>query len=154
MADPTPSSSFTKPPGPPLIGALLRIPWEAVREQMLARLHSEGFDDFDGSYLGVFQYPGPNGQRPADLAASLRVSKQALNHLLGQLERRGYLTREADPSDGRSKRIQVTDRGQRAGLVMREAVAEMEEAWTQQLGAERFAQLRALLEELDSSERH
>src|ERR1700752_4977433 len=137
MSLPTKSSRFTKDPaargtepfGPPLIGALLRVPWEAVRERMLERLHAEGFADFDASYLTIVQYPGPQGLRPADLADRLGISKQALNHLLGQLERRGYLTREAHPEDGRSKRIVLTPRGIEAGLVIREAVAEMEDAW-------------------------
>jgi len=31
--------------GPPLIGALLRVPWEAVQRHMLERLHESGFDD-------------------------------------------------------------------------------------------------------------
>src|SRR5438093_8091532 len=103
------SSRFTKASPeeqqspPPLIGALLRLPWEAVQRHMLERLHEHGFADFDAAYLGVFQYPGPQGVRPSELAARLRVSKQALNHLLGQLERLGYLAREADPADLRSK---------------------------------------------------
>jgi len=156
MAARTPSSRFTNiapaeetPFGPPLIGALLRMPWEAVQERMLERLHTHGFADFDASYLNVFQYPGPQGQRPSELAARLRVSKQALNHLLGQLEQRGYLNRDADPEDGRSKRISLTPRGVKAGRVIREAVAEMEETWTQQLGPKRFGQLRALLRDLN-----
>lgn len=147
------SSRFTgtskaEPFGPPLIGALLRIPWEAVQERMLEQLHARGFGDFDVSYLTVFQYPGPQGERPSELAARLRVSKQALNHLLGQLERRGYLERQTDPEDGRSRRIALTSRGVRAALVIREAVAEMEERWAQQLGPRRFNQLRRLLADL------
>lgn len=148
------SSRFTnRPPegetfGPPLIGALLRMPWEAVREHMLERLHAQGFSDFDTSYLSVFQYPGPQGERPSELAARLRISKQALNHLLGQLERRGYLERSTDPTDGRSRRITLTSRGTRAVTVIREAVAEMEDRWTEQLGPRRFDQLRALLHDL------
>lgn len=145
----TSAGNGADPFGPPLIGALLRLPWEAVQERILERLHSQGFADFDASYLIVAQYPGPQGQRPADLAGRLRISKQALNHLLGQLERRGYLTREADPEDGRSKRIRLTARGTRAALVIREAVAEMEDAWARQLGPRRFAQLRTLLQELN-----
>ena len=132
-----------------MIGALLRVPWEAVQEHMLQRLHENGFSDFDASYLIVVQYPGPQGERPSDLAARLRMSKQALNHLLGQLEHRGYLERLPDPEDKRSKRIALTPRGTRAGIVIRQAVGEMEEAWKQQLGPKRFAQLRALLQELN-----
>lgn len=132
-----------------MIGALLRFPWEAVQDHMLERLHREGFTDIDPSYLIVVQYPGPQGQRPSDLAARLRVSKQALNHLLGQLEHLGYLERQPDPDDKRSKRIALTPRGIRAGIVIRQAVSEMENAWTERLGPKRFAQLRALLQELN-----
>jgi DNA-binding MarR family transcriptional regulator len=143
------SETSSKPLGPPLIGALLRLPWEAVQEHMLERLHADGFGDFDASYLIVAQYPGPQGERPSDLAARLRISKQALNHLLGQLEHLGYLERQPDPDDKRSKRIALTPRGTRAATTIREAVAEMEDAWKQQLGPKRFAQLRALLQELN-----
>jgi DNA-binding MarR family transcriptional regulator len=156
MADQNKSSRFTNAAvvegeslGPPLIGALLRMPWEAVQEHMLARLHAEGFTDFDPSYLTVFRYPSPHGERPSELAARRRVSKQALNHLLGQLEQRGYLEREADPDDGRSKRISLTPRGVKAVGVIRQAVAEVEHRWARQLGPKRFDQLRTLLLELN-----
>src|ERR1700751_278198 len=116
------SVADTEPFATPLIGALPRVPWEAVQEHMLARLHAEGFDDFDASYLTVFRYPSPQGERPSELAVRRRVSKQALNHLLGQLEQRGYLRRDADPDDGRSKRITITPRGVKAITVIRQAV--------------------------------
>jgi DNA-binding MarR family transcriptional regulator len=155
MAATNSSSRFTnlaaeeRPFGPPLIGALLRIPWEAVQRQMLERLHERGFDDLDAAHLNVFQYPGPQGARPSELAARLRISKQALNYLLGQLERLGYLERRPDPDDLRSKRVALTARGTSAITVIRDAVAEIEATWAQQLGPKRFAQLRNLLVDLN-----
>lgn len=143
------SAPSRQPFGPPLIGALLRVPWEAVQRHMLERLHEEGFDDLDPAHLHVFQYPGPQGARPTELAARLRVSKQALNYLLGELERLDYLERRPDPDDLRSKRVVLTHRGTAAVRVMREAVDEVEVAWTEQLGPERFAQFRAALLELN-----
>ena len=137
-----------EPFGPPLLGALLRIPWEAVQQHMLERLHERGFDDFDRAYFAVFRYPGPQGARPTDVAARLGISKQALNYLLRELERLGYLERESDPDDLRSKRIVMTKRGIAAVGVIRDAVAEMETAWAKQLGPKRFTQLRNLLLEL------
>ena len=147
------SSRFTEeePVGPPLIGALLRFPWEAVQRHMLERLHERGFDDLDAAHLNVFQYPGPQGARPSELAGRLGVSKQALNYLLGQLERTGYVERQPHPDDQRSKRIALTDRGIAAVVVIRDAVGEVEAAWAEQLGAERFVQLQALLLELNDS---
>jgi DNA-binding MarR family transcriptional regulator len=135
--------------GPPLLGALLRAPWEAVQRHMLTRLHERGFDDLDAAHLSVFNYPGPQGSRPTDLAARLRMSKQALNYLLGELERLGYLERRPDPEDLRSKRVALTERGTAMGHAMREAVGELEKTWAQRLGPERFAQLRGLLVELN-----
>ena len=150
MPEPDSSSVFTTSPGPPLIGALLRIPWEAVQRRMLAALHEHGFDDLDLAHLSVFQYPGPQGARPSELAARLRVSKQALNYLLGELERLGYLERRPDPDDLRSKRVELTPRGTSAIGVIREAVGELETEWARQLGSERFAELRDLLRELNA----
>ena len=138
-----------KPSGPPLIGALLRVPWEAVQRRMLERMHERGFTDLDAAHLNVFQYPGPQGARPSELAARLGISKQALNYLLGELERLGYLERRPDPDDLRSKRVALTPRGTSAIRVIREAVGEIETTWAQQLGPKRFAQLRNLLLDLN-----
>ena len=132
-----------------MIGALLRMPWEAVQRHMLERLHERGFTDLQAAHLNVFQYPGPQGAKPSELAAQLRISKQALNYLLGELERLGYLERRPDPDDLRSKRVALTKRGTAAIGVIREAVGEVEAAWAKQLGPERFAQLRGLLLELN-----
>src|SRR5215831_6790289 len=155
MTDTSSSSHFTKAAGedgafgPPLIGALLRMPWEAVQRHMLEQLHERGFDDFDAAYLNVFQYPGPQGAKPTELAARLRISKQALNYLLGHLERLGYLERRPDPDDQRSKRIALTSRGASLISVIREAVIDIETTWAQQLGPRRFNQLRTLLHDLN-----
>ena len=154
MGDQNKSSPFTEPTatspyGPPLIGALLRMPLEAVRQRMLERLHEHGFDDLVPAHLIVLQYPGPGGMRPSDLAAHLGMSKQALNYLLGELEGSGYIERHPDPNDLRSKRIAVTRRGDALAAVIREAVGEMEGEWSVQLGPKRFAQLRSLLVELN-----
>jgi DNA-binding MarR family transcriptional regulator len=147
------SSVFTNPAtspyGAPLIGALLRMLVDVVRQRMLERLHERGFDDLVPAHLAVLQYPGPQDMRPSELATRLRTSKQALNYLLGELERLGYLERRPDPDDRRSKRIAVTERGHAVAAVIRDAVGEMEEEWSARLGAERFAELRALLLELN-----
>jgi DNA-binding MarR family transcriptional regulator len=147
------SSDFTQAvgtptPPPPLIGALLRIPFETVRDRMLAGLHHRGYSDLIAAHLDVFQYPGPENRRPSELAAHTRMSKQALNYLLGQLEQLGYLTRETDNSDQRSKRIHLTPRGRAAIKAIREIVGEVEAEWQQQLGPRKFAQLRDLLAQL------
>jgi DNA-binding MarR family transcriptional regulator len=145
------SSDFTnssEEPPPPLIGALLRVPYEAVREHILERLHAAGFDDIDQAHFNVLQHPGPRGRRPSEITAHARVSKQAMNYLLNQLEERGYFERRADPDDARSKRIVLTRRGEAVRRTIREAVTELEGEWGELLGAQRFAMLKRLLGEL------
>ena len=154
MAAPDSSSSFMKQAadaavGPPRIGALLRLPWEAVTHRILRALHEHGFDDIDAPQLSVILWPGPEGMRPSDLAARMRVTKQALNYLLGDLERLGYLERHPDPDDRRARRIALTARGQTLVPVIRDAVSEVEREWTDALGRERFAELRDLLLDLN-----
>jgi DNA-binding MarR family transcriptional regulator len=138
-----------EPPGPPLLGALLRMLVEAVRERVVRRLREGGFDGLDAAHTVVLQYPGPDGWRPTDLAVRLGMSKQALNHLLGQMERLGYLERRPDPEDRRSRRIALTQRGRGAFLAIRRAVAEVEAEWAARIGPERLAELRQILVELN-----
>jgi DNA-binding MarR family transcriptional regulator len=145
ISDPAAAST-----GPPLIGALLRMPWEIVRERMLTGLHAAGFDDLVQAHLNVLQYPGPENRRPSDLASQSRMSKQAMNYLLTQMEQLGYLVRRDDRDDHRSKRIHLTARGVAAVRTIREVVREIEDEWAQQLGTAEFAQLRQLLVQLSS----
>ena len=144
-----PSTALQRTPAPPpLIGALLRVPFETVRDRMLAGLHERGFTDLVAAHLDVFQYPGPENQRPLELATQTRMTKQALNYLLGQLQQLGYLTRETDDDDQRSKRIRLTRKGHAAIKAIREIVQDVEREWEQQLGPGNFAQLRELLTQL------
>jgi DNA-binding MarR family transcriptional regulator len=138
----------SQPVGPPLIGALLRMQWEVVRDRMLEHLREQGFDDLAPAHLTVLQWPGPDGARPSELAARLQMSKQALNYLLRDLEQMGYLERRPDPDDARSRRIALTDRGWSVVPVIRAAVRAVESEWEERLGTREFARLRALLVEL------
>ena len=139
------------PAEPPLIGALMRMPVDAVYRRMLADLHRAGFTDIVPAHFAVLRYPGPEGRRPSDLAAEAGTSKQAMNYLLGQLERSGYLTRGSDPDDRRSTRIELTGRGRTVARTIRATVTAIERELEEELGRERFAELRSLLTELNAS---
>ncbi|MGE5408247.1 MAG: MarR family winged helix-turn-helix transcriptional regulator [Syntrophothermus sp.] len=119
-----------------------------MNARMLAGLHQRGYRDMIPAHLGVLQYPGPDDLRPSDLAARTRMTKQALNYLLGQMEELGYLTRVQDSADQRVKRVRLTRRGWAAVRAMREIVLEIEAEWARKLGPTRFAELRDSLAEL------
>jgi DNA-binding MarR family transcriptional regulator len=149
------SSHTTNPYGPagapigrPLLGALMRLPVEVIRRRMVQALHQHGFTDLLPAHLIVLRYPGPDGQRPIDIATGSGMTKQAINYHLGQLETLGYLDRTEDPDDQRSKRVYLTDRGHAALATMRQAVTDTEHEWAQELGAEDVEQLRRILSQL------
>ena len=131
-----------------MIGALLRVPWETVRKRMLAGLHDRGFTDLVAAHVDIWRYPGPENQRPSELAMQTRMTKQALNYLLSQLEQLGYLTRETDSDDRRFKRIRLTARGRAATRAIYEIVKQVETEWEQQMGPRNFGELRRLLMQL------
>jgi DNA-binding MarR family transcriptional regulator len=145
----TTNNSDDAPLGPPLIGALMRMPVDVVRARMLATLHARGFTDIVPAHLVVLRWPGPQGRRPSEIAAQAEISKQALNYLLGQLEELGYLERRPDAEDQRSRRIHLTARGREVAETMRGAVRDIEAEWTELLGARDFACLRTLLSRLN-----
>ncbi|MCW2975336.1 MAG: MarR family transcriptional regulator [Actinomycetia bacterium] len=124
------------------------MPWETLRQRQLEGLHARGFTDLHPAHLTVFQYPGPHDVRPLDLATRTRMSKQAMNHLLGQLERLGYVTRRADPEDHRYTRVDLTPRGDATIRAIREIILEVEAEWEAEVGPKRFTQLKRLLAEL------
>ena len=68
----------------PPVGALLRRPAVLVRHEVMAELHAAGFDDVLPAHLGVFQHPGPDGQRPGMLALRTSASKQASTRCPGR----------------------------------------------------------------------
>ena len=130
----------------PMIGSLLRLPHEVVVARMLAALNGNGFD-ITATELRVFLYPGPDGRRPIDLARKCNMTRQAMNYVLADLERRGYIERRAGASAA-ARVVRMTDRGWHMVPLIRRCVAAIEEEWAAHLGARRFNALRETLHDL------
>ncbi len=139
------------PLGPPLIGALLRVPLDAVVARILAGLHDVGFTDLVPAHFPVLRYPGPQNRRPSELAAEALMTRQAMNYLLGQMQRLGYLTRDEDPGDPRFKRVRLAPRGHAAARAIRDIVAGIEAGLERELGPAQFDQLRQLLIQVNAT---
>ena len=131
----------------PYVGALLRLAHREVRARLLQALAELGMGDINEAYFSLFQYPPVDGMRPADLAKQLGISKQALNHLLGQLEKLGYLERHRERGD-RHTTIHLTERGWRVVESNVATMNKIEEDWQRRLGKRRFADLKTALREL------
>ena len=126
----------------PRIGALLRLASEATHRVLLQRLHAAGFDDVRAPHFELFRFPGPEGMHPTELADRVGLSKQALNHLLNELESLGYLTRETTSTDGRHRVVRLTDRGLAFAAATKSAVLAIEDELTMILGERRMTRLR------------
>jgi DNA-binding MarR family transcriptional regulator len=137
---------------PPLIGALLRVPSEAIHRRLIAGLNDAGFTELRLAHMSVLQYPGPDGYRPSELAERAGMSKQAMNQLLQSLERFGYIRRSGDEEDGRARIVHFTERGEAAWAMEYEILTAIESEWRRGLGEERFNLLKELLGEVWLSE--
>ena len=131
----------------PYIGALLRMGLDVARARILDALAEAGLGDLNLTHLGLFQYPPVDGGRPSDVAKRLRISKQALNHILGQLERLGYLERRSE-AGSRQTTVRYTERGWRVFDTTIAAMQRLEADWQNQIGKRRFAELKATMKEL------
>lgn len=128
-----------------LIGALLRVPAEAIHRRIIGELNQAGFGDLAMAHMAVFRFPGPDGVRPGVLAERAGMSKQAMNRILGSLEELGYLVRSDDPAEGRARIVKFTKRGHAAYGKAIEVLREIEREWRAELGAKDFARLKTLL---------
>ena len=132
-------------PEDPLIGALLRVPAQGIHRRIIAGLHHAGFRELRLPHMSVFQYPGPEGSRPSELAERAGMSKQAINQLLQSLERLGYLSRRDSKEDQRARLVHFTARGRAAWRKIHEILGEIELEWRSTLGERDFDRLKTLL---------
>lgn len=128
-----------------LIGALLRVPAEAIHRRIIRELHAAGFKGLSLAHMAVFRYPSPDGVRPGVLAERAGMSKQAMNRLLGTLEELGYLVRSDAPDEGRARLVHFTKRGHAAYAKAIEVLREIERDWNAELGPKDFTKLKELL---------
>jgi DNA-binding MarR family transcriptional regulator len=146
-----PDARLTDSRAPPFVGALLRLTWMRVRERMFEDVRRAGFTDLQETHFGVFSYPLPDGVKPSELARQMRMSRQATNYLIGQLEQLGYLERRADEADGQRRLVYLTERGWQVGETIFRCLQAIEAEWASQVGASRFDGFMSVLRELSAA---
>ena len=128
-----------------LIGALLRVPAQAIHRRIIRELNTAGFDELRLPHIAVLQFPGPDGVSPGTLAERAGMSKQAMNQLLRSLEALGYIVRSASLNERRMRIVRYTKRGRAADAKMHDILRDIEHEWSAELGSKHFAQLKKLL---------
>ena len=128
-----------------LLGALLRVPAQAIQRRIVRELNAAGFEELSVPHMAVLQFPGPDGIRPGVLAERAGMSKQAMNQLLRSLEALGYIVRSDVPNQGRARIIHFTKRGRAAYSKIHDILHDIEREWSAELGPKHFAQLKEVL---------
>lgn len=109
-------------------------------------LAERGFTDVRPAHGFAFARISAGGASMVDVAASLGVTKQAASQLVEQLVQRGYVTRETDPGDARSRILALTERGWACTRAAEQAAADTTQTWRRQLGATAIDALHCTLQ--------
>lgn len=120
--------------------------WQAAFVAGMQQAGHAWFTDARASLLGQI---GRDGVNQVVLAERAGISKQAVQQLLDGLEADGVVERAADPRDGRSKIVMHTPKGLAAMRDGNRIKSEIEKAYRERLGDNRFTALMDALRALD-----
>jgi DNA-binding MarR family transcriptional regulator len=130
------------------LGGLLRLAEETLRSRVYSRMAQAGFPDIRPAHSSLLRNMAENGSRVTELADRSQMTKQSMGYLADSLAAAGYVTLEPDPTDGRAKRVQLTDKGRAAGEALVRLSAETEREFAELIGEAEMGRLRRLLERL------
>jgi DNA-binding MarR family transcriptional regulator len=110
-----------------------------VMERTIERLRKRGYEDLRIGFTTLLPHLDRQyGTRITELAERMGTTKQAVGQMVTQLQNSGYVSRRADPQDGRARLVELTEQGFEVLLAGLEVFAEIEAELASQLGAETF----------------
>jgi len=119
-----------------------------LMEEIRLAFDGEDWGGLRQSHFRLLAQVPPAGISVTDLAATLRMTKQAAGQFVTQLEGTGHLTTRTDPGDRRVRLVVRTPLGDRTSKAVTARIRRVERAWARRVGAERYAEFRAVLEDL------
>lgn len=130
----------------PEVGILVALAYRAMADRHQARMREHGIESFRPAYGYIFRALHPDGATLKDLADLTQISKQAVTQIVDGLETRGLAERRPNPSDGRYKIVTLTAEGQDALEIAVRCWREIEQEWTDLVGARKIKDFRGSLE--------
>jgi DNA-binding MarR family transcriptional regulator len=115
---------------------------------MLKRIRTAGHPDVTTAMIALFRFAGVDGRRPSEVAQAARLSRQATNDMLRELERLAYVELHPDATDGRARIIQLTEKGKALDQAVWSAGREAEQAWRNCFSSEDWTTFNAVLAKL------
>ena len=118
----------------------------AWRQYVRACALSAGIpDSYRTVIMYLYHHPGA-GQR--DVAEYAEITTSAVNQAVKSMQAEGYLCKETDPSDRRGSRLYLTDRSIAIAEALHRQLAQADQGVTNLIGAEKEAEMIALLEKV------
>jgi DNA-binding MarR family transcriptional regulator len=128
---------------------LVHILTTEATDRVFDALAAAGYGDIGRAHEVVFEHIGPGGEaRLTAIAESAGITKQSMGYLVDYLEERGYVTRVADPDDGRAKLVRLTARGWKAVRAAEGSMTATDREWEAKLGERDARAFRRILERL------
>lgn len=127
------------------IGRLALFCYNHFETSMLQNLARQGITDIKPTHLRVFRNIDYDGTRVTEIAARAKVTKGAMSQVLAECERLGYIVAVTDADDARARVVKFTAEGRKAMQSCRKAIAEVEAEFEAAIGAQKYADLKALL---------
>ena len=112
---------------------------DGLHEQLTVR----GWPDVRPGYGYVLLAARGHASSITTISQALGVTKQAASQVVDAMVGSGYLSREPDPTDARTKVVLLTERGHQLLAVVEEIYAELEAGWAEVIGARSVARIRA-----------
>ncbi|WP_436500736.1 MarR family winged helix-turn-helix transcriptional regulator [Actinokineospora sp. HUAS TT18] len=127
------------------LGILLALAWQEFVRDLRATLDEQGFTDQGRSDGYVLRALNAKPMTVSELATRLEITKQGAGQLVDDMERRGYVERRPDPTDGRARLLHLSEHGQAALAAARAFHRRYERLLVGEHGAEAVQTLRDML---------
>lgn len=130
--------------------AELHVPLLAgkLMQQVRDTFAAEDWGGLRQSHFRLLTSVPRGGITVTDLAAQLGMTKQAVGQFVTHLTGTGHLVSRVDPADRRLRVVFRTRQGDRTVTAVNDRIGRIERQWERAVGAERYAQFRAVLEDL------
>ncbi len=102
--------------------------------------------DFGRAHHRVIYFVGRKpGTTVGELLRILKITKQSLSRVLGQLVREGFVTQESDPRDRRRRRLHLTEKGAELERLLTESQCRLVASAYREAGAQAVEGFRTVL---------
>jgi DNA-binding MarR family transcriptional regulator len=130
------------------IGRYFQRAARAYSDLALEKLRGCGHEDLGLFHTALISNLDIDGTRISTLATRAGITKQAMGQLVSELEEKGFIQRQPDPTDKRASIIHFTERGWQFLQDAFRVKLEIESEYAALIGQAEFEQLRTLLEKL------